>query len=169
MLMLILCACPQPADGDPTPTDTVFVDSSGSHRKWGLLIEPYRIAAGDSIGPLRVRRADVQAAYDSTPVGTIALEGRLELTGFVVNHPEPDLDAMCFEAEPVSATTLPKWYGDTRRPWFCFENVKDARRKLSPLVSGRMYTVIISDFTIHKGMSDQVNGARLDTVLKHSP
>src|SRR3712207_7969887 len=62
---------------------------------------------------------------------------------------------VCFEADAESAARLPRWGGDDRRPWFCFENQAQARRALGPPSDGVKATVVIDRFVIHRGLSDR--------------
>ena len=170
-LLLLAAACVRPKDAglDHVAVDTAFVDSIGFHHIWPAHFDPRRIAGGDSVGSLVVSRLEVGEAHDSTAVGTASFTGKLHLTGQMMDHPDPEARAVCFEADPLTASRLPRWQGDLRRPWFCFTNRDEATQLLSPIVPGRMYKVVIEDFTIHRGLSDQVNTARLTQVVSHSP
>jgi hypothetical protein len=85
-----------------------------------------------------------------------------------MRHPDSDVQLVCFEADAGSAARLPRWEGDDRRPWFCFENQAQARRAVGPPSDGVKATVVIDLFTIHRGLSDEVNGARLVRVVSRS-
>jgi hypothetical protein len=61
---------------------------------------------------------------------------------------------------------MPRWIGDERRPWFCFENRSEAERALGPPSDGVAATITIDGFTIHRGLSDQVNSARFVRLIK---
>jgi hypothetical protein len=98
---------------------------------------------------------------DSSFVGDISFRGEIELTGHTMRHFEADAtNAACFEADSASAARLPRWAGDRRRAWFCFSNAPAATRALGPSQEERPARVVIADFTIHRGLSDQVNSAR---------
>ena len=105
---------------------------------------------------------------DSTYVGIARFRGEIELSGRTFRHPDADLGgvAPCFEADSASAAKLPRWAGDERRPWFCFVNRADATRALGPPGNEREATIVIDGFTIHRGLSDQVNEARLVRVVR---
>jgi hypothetical protein len=103
---------------------------------------------------------------DSTFVGTARFRGEIELSGQTLRHPESDVQAICFEADPPSAARLPRWQGDERRPWFCFTNDAEVRRALGPPSDGVRAIVVIDRFTIHRGLSDEVNSARLVRVVR---
>jgi hypothetical protein len=76
--------------------------------------------------------------------------------------------AVCFEADSASAASLPRWEGDERRPWFCFENGAAAAKLLGAPEEERDAPIVIDRFTIHRGLSDQVNSARLVRVVNSS-
>jgi hypothetical protein len=160
------------------PTDSLTTASSGdpagaARATLGVVFDPLTIRVGDSVAGLAVQRVDVRrVVVDSTPVGTIAFGGILQLEGRVIPHFDSDARApdggvpVCFEANVRSAARMPRWSGDQRRPWFCFTNAEPARRALVPHtshasgVSDREWRVRIDDFTIHRGLSDEVNSAR---------
>jgi hypothetical protein len=106
---------------------------------------------------------------DSTYVGVARFRGEIELRGRTMRHFEPDIQAICFEADSLSAARLPRWQGDERRAWLCFSNDAEARRALGPPSDGVAATVVIDSFTIHRGLSDQVNSARLVRVVPRAP
>ena len=131
----------------------------------GIRFDPSMLRTGDRVGTLV---ADSVVAgltpVDSTYVGTARFRGEIELTGATLRHFESDVQAICFEADSASAARLPRWRGDERRPWFCFENEAEARRALGPPSTGVRATIVIDRFTIHRGLSDEVNAARLVRV-----
>ncbi len=98
---------------------------------------------------------------DGSWVGMARFEGTLELDGRTMPHFEPDVRAVCFEADSASAARMPRWSGDERRPWLCFENGDDARTRLGDPSARRPARVRIDRFTIHRNLSDAVNSARL--------
>jgi len=138
-----------------------------ANRVAGIPFDPTAVHSGDRIGALTLESIEVRAAYDSTRVGTARFSGQLELSGWTVRHPEADLRDrdLCFEADSTSAARLPRWRGDERRAWFCFGNQADAKRMLGPPSDSTWATIIIDRFNIHRGLSDEVNSARLAVVL----
>jgi hypothetical protein len=111
----------------------------------------------------------VRVALDSTWVGTVRFTGELILSGQTLRHFDADSRALCFEADSASAARMPRWAGDERRPWFCFENQAEAVRVLGPPSEGVQVTIAIEAFTIHRGLSDEVNSARFVRVIGSRP
>jgi hypothetical protein len=144
-----------PGTADPDP-------AGAARARIGVIFDPSSVRAGDSVASLVVERVNVsRAVVDSSFVGDIAFRGEIELSGRKIPHFEPDVSgAACFEADSASAAKLPRWAGDRRRAWFCFVNVQQATRALGPSSTGPPARVVIADFTIHRGLSDQVNSAR---------
>jgi len=109
---------------------------------------------------------EVEVAIDSTRIGTARFSGQLELSGWTKRHFEADLRDVdiCFEADSTSAARMPRWRGDERRAWFCFENQTEARRMLGPPSDSTPTTVIVDRFNLRRGLTDEVNSARLVRV-----
>jgi hypothetical protein len=109
-----------------------------------------------------------RTVVDSTFVGMARFRGRIQLSGSTIRNPDADLKdvASCFEADSASASRLPRWNGDERRAWFCFVNPADSKRALGPPSEGVPATIIIDSFTIHRGLSDEVNSARFVSLLR---
>jgi hypothetical protein len=146
-------------------------DPAGAARaRIGVIFDPSRVRVGDSIAGLVVERVTVsRAVVDSSFVGDIAFRGELGLSGRTFPHFEADAsDAACFETDSASAARLPRWAGDRRRPWFCFSNAAEATRALGPSKEERPARIVIDRFTIHRGLSDQVNSARFVRVAGDS-
>lgn len=147
-------------------------DPAGAARaRIGVIFDPGRVRTGDTIAGVVVDRVSVsRAVVDSSLVGDITFRGEIELSGSTLPHFEAAdaADAACFEADSASAARLPRWEGDRRRPWFCFSNVRSAARALGPGRGTRRARIVIADFTIHRGLSDQVNSARFVRLVKDS-
>jgi hypothetical protein len=128
----------------------------------GIRFDPSRVKPGTRIGELVLDSIAVRQALDSTLVGMARFRGEIALSGWTLRNPDPDLHRVmtCFEADSTSAARLPRWSGDERRTWFCFSNRADAARALGPPSAGVPARILIEDFTIHRGMSDEVNSAR---------
>ena len=140
-------------------------DPAGAARaRIGVIFDPLAVHPGDTVAGLVVTRAEVQrAAADSTAVGTVAFEGELSIAGRLIPHFDPDAaaSAVCLEADSGSAARMPRWAGDRRRAWFCFTNPARARATLGETTdSAEVLRIRVADFTIHRGLSDQVNSAR---------
>lgn len=167
ILLFALAAC----DGRGQP-ENVAADSAEpiapTRQTRGIEFNAATLKSGDRVGELVADSVSAQqAAVDSTYVGTARFRNKITLGGHTVRHPDADLSrtAICFEVDSASATRLPRWSGDERRPWFCFENRAEAARSLGSASEGAGATIVIDRFTIHRGMSDQVNSARLVRVI----
>jgi hypothetical protein len=171
ILGLSMPACGSGGSDDAANTDRATLpssalpadpDSAGAARaRIGVVFDPSRVRPGDTIAGLVVRHIAAARAIDSSLVGSITFNGQLELAGRTVPHPEADAsDAACFEADSASAARLPRWAGDRRRAWFCFSNATEANRSLGPSWQERRAHVVIADFVINRGLTDQVNSAR---------
>lgn len=132
----------------------------------GVRFDPATARPGDSVGVLVVDTIVAgPTVVDSTLVGMARFRGRIELGGRMVPHPDDDLrgESVCFEADEESAARLPRWLHDERRAWFCFSNPADAVAALGRAAGAAGdpgVTVVIDQFTIHRGLSDEVNSAR---------
>ena len=159
-LLLVAICCRSAANDQPA------ADSSA----------PRPAQAGNSFDPATARPQSTVAGLvlDSitkqrTPsgewVGSAWFSGSVPLTGATFRHPDgDDYPYPCFEADSSSATRLPRWLDDSRRPWFCFENTADAKARLG-VASGVRKSIVIDHFTVHRNLSDAVNSARLIEVV----
>lgn len=133
----------------------------------GIRFDPGTLRAGAPIGALVLDSiAASRTVVDSTYVGLARFRGALELSGTTFRHPDPDAQAVCFEAESASAARMPRWAGDERRPWFCFENRTEAAQALGPPGEGVGATLVIDRFTIYRGLTDEVNSARFVRLVR---
>lgn len=155
------------ADSSPIPATNLPAESTPSaergltgNRVAGIRFDPATITVATKIGGMSLDSIAVRSAYDSTRVGTARFSGVVELSGSKLRHPDSDIDALCFEADSVSAARLPRWEGDERRSWFCFTNRRAAESALGPPGDSGRATFVIDRLTIHRGLSDEVNSAR---------
>jgi hypothetical protein len=133
----------------------------------GVVFDPSRVRPGDTIAGLVVEKISATpTVVDSTLVGSIAFRGEIALTGATIRHPEADAtNEVCFEADSASTERLPRWSGDRRRAWFCFSNAPEALRELGRPQPERRAQILISNFVIHRGLTDAVNAARFIRVF----
>ena len=161
LMLLALVACA----GETQQGDT----ARSEQLRPGIRFDPATLRSGARVGELTVDSVVARVTpIDSSYVGTARFRGEIELSGQTLRHPESDVQAICFEADSLSAARLPRWQGDERRPWFCFTNDADARRALGAPSEGVPATVVIDRFTIHRGLSDEVNSARLVRALRQA-
>ena len=114
------------------------------------------------MGALRIDTIDVRDAIEGEIVGMARFAGRLALEGRTMAHPDyPDWSDPCVEIDLESARQIPRWRGDRRRPWFCFENREVAKRAIGDPLPRRPVAIVVDRYTIHVNLSDAVNEARL--------
>ena len=163
-LALPLClAC-----GEPTPEAAPRGEPpSIAAPRSGIRFDPGTLRPGDRVGALVLDSiAARRTVIDSSWVGLARFRGALELSGATFRHPDPEAQAVCFEADAESAVRLPRWAGDERRPWFCFENPAAAAQALGGPSDGIRATVVVDRFTIHRGLTDEVNSARFVRLVR---
>ena len=162
LALVAACAVDAPAVADTgAPADRArgAIDA----RAVGEVFDASRIQVGDTVAGLRVVERQVQRAADGEWVGTVRFAGTIPVHGRTIAHPDyPDVAEPCFVADEPTAAPLPRWSGDTRRAWFCFENPAMARAHLGAPDPPRAASIVVSRFTIHYARSDVVNTARLD-------
>ena len=171
---LILASCRE-APREKRATNDAIVESTAvppaESAQSGIRFDPETLRPGERVGDLVVDTLSFRRALvDSTFVGMARFSGEMQLTGRTMRHPDADLrhTEMCFEAYSSSATRLPRWPADERRPWFCFVNRDAAVRALRGPSEGIAATIVIDQFTINRGLSDEVNSARLVRVVQDS-
>lgn len=170
-LLVMACAGSGPPDADATAAaaDSVAAEPGREPGRPGIRFDPETLQPGDTVGELVADSVRATPTIvDSSHVGTAWFHGRIELSGSVLPHFDEDMreSTVCFEADPASAARLPRWEGDERRPWFCFTNTADAAGLRGMADSSAI--IVIDEFTIHRGMSDEVNSARLVDVVSDS-
>jgi hypothetical protein len=174
-LALLLASCGEArqidsSDNDVAP-DTAIASQTEPARP-GIRFDPAALQPGERVGELVADSISARRTIvDSTHVGVAWFTGQIELTGWTMLHPDADLRdvAVCFEADEASAARMPRWEHDERRPWFCFTNRDDAQRMLGPPSDRVPATIVIEQFTIYRGLTDEVNSARLVSVRDHLP
>jgi hypothetical protein len=157
-------------DSIPKQAGTAAIDvlPHGTPRA-GIRFDPTKVTPGQSVGALVLDSIATRfVSMDSTWVGTARFRNEIELSGWTLRNPDPDLyrQLTCFEADSSSAARLPRWQGDERRAWFCFSNRAEAARALGPPSEGIPATIVIDRFTIHQGHSDEVNSARFVRLVR---
>jgi len=157
-----------PGCGDPSPDATPPADAASTEAaRPGIRFDPGTLRPGARIGTLVVDSVEARrSVVDSTYVGLARFRGALELSGRTLRHPDPDSRATCFEADAASAARMPRWSGDERRAWFCFENGTEAAQALGPPSEGVEATLVVDRFTIHRGLTDEVNSARFVRLVR---
>lgn len=160
-------------DTMPAPAGAAAIEvlPHGTHRP-GIRFDPSTVKHGTNVGALVLDSITVRRALaDSAYVGTARFSGAIELSGWTLRNPDPDLYRVltCFEADSSSAARLPRWSGDERRAWFCFSNRAEAARAIGPPSEGVRLTIVVDQFTIHRGLSDEVNSARFIRLVRRAP
>lgn len=136
--------------------------------------DPATVAEGDSILGLRVADTDVRPmpGPDSIWVGTVQLEGELELEGVYQAHFDyPDVPALCFHPAWASAARIPAFHPDERtapdrKRWFCFTNPERAAEEIGPPDQPREATVVVRDYRVVRRFTDAWETAELVRVEK---
>jgi hypothetical protein len=165
LALLVLAACGTQSD---TPSSRDSASGSGTIGPAPALVEfdPMATHRGDTIFALVVDSIAAQRTPAGETIGMARFEGPVVLSGLTFSHPDgADYPFPCFEADTASARRLPRWAGDTRRPWFCFENRDDAKMWFGGATAGVSATIRIDRFTIHRNLSDAVNSARLLEIV----
>ncbi len=128
--------------------------------------DPSATHRGDMVVALTVDTIAARRATTGEYVGMARFDGTVRLTGRTFAHPDGgDYPFPCFEPDSATASRLPRWAGDTRRPWFCFENRDDAKVRFGSDSAGIRAEIRIDRFTIHRSLSDAVNSARLVEIV----
>jgi hypothetical protein len=109
LCIIVLSCTPSDASRD-TASLTVAAARDTAIRRPGLRFNPETIKAGTPVGALLLDSIATQlAAVDSVWVGAARFKGELTLTGRTLRHFEPDVRAVCFEADSASAARMPRW------------------------------------------------------------
>ena len=164
LLVFVVAACSRPDEqaGRDSAVDTIPRPAAVPVVEF----DPITTHAGDMVMALNVDSIAAQRTPSGEIVGMARFSGSVLLSGHTFQHPDgADYRFPCFEADSASARRLPRWAGDTRRPWFCFENGDEATKQFGGAAAGIPATIRVTRFTIHRNLSDAVNSARLIEIV----
>jgi hypothetical protein len=133
-----------------------------------LTFDPATIKVGDTVGMLAVARVDItKAADDMGYVGNVRFAGEVTISGERMTHPDfPEIQEVCMRVDSTSVVQLPRFPGDTRRAWLCFENRGEAARQLGPAGTRGPLTVVIDRYQTVRHFSDAYDTATLIRVVE---
>ncbi|NES98589.1 MAG: hypothetical protein F6K32_26120 [Desertifilum sp. SIO1I2] len=145
------------------------VASSESSTPQSHVFNPSQVETGDRILGLEVTSVDV-SPYLEGYTGTAKFKGEVTLSGkFVANdsHFEGATGVPCFYVDETSATQLPRFVGDERISWFCFDNPEVAKTAFSEnnLVQENA-KIVIDNYQIVYAPSDVVNQATFKRIVE---
>jgi hypothetical protein len=165
LVALTLMAC-RPARDQP---DTASQSASHSATQPANVFDPATARPGDTVAGLVLEEIRRERTPSGIWVGSARFSGERLLHGHTFAHPDgADYPFPCFEADSASARMLPRWAGDERRPWFCFENAEEARARIGPAAPERPLSIRVDRFTVNRNLTDAVNSARLLEVVADS-
>lgn len=149
-----------------TPPDTASPPAPGAPGR--AIFDPDDVEVGDTVAGMVLESKDVARSMpDGEWVGNVRFAGRTTVSGITRAHPDdPDSPALCFALDRESAVRLPRFSGDERIGWFCFEDPAEARRLLGAAPPAKVRASIVIDrFTYAWSHSDVVNEAHLARVV----
>jgi hypothetical protein len=149
-----------------TPPDTASLPARDARGR--VVFDPARVQVGDTVAGMVLESKDVaQSMPDGEWVGSVRFAGQTTVSGITRAHPDdPDSPALCFELDRESAVRLPRFSGDERIGWFCFDEPAEARRLLGAAPPKKVRASIVIDrFTYSWSHSDVVNEAHLARVV----
>jgi hypothetical protein len=164
-------AADDPVPAADSPPDTVAHAPASpveETRRPGIRFDPDTLRAGDRVGELVLDSARTRDPAMGRDAASAFFRGEIALSGSTMRHPDADAGevTVCFEPDESGAARMPRWEGDERRIWFCFENQAEAARSLAEPGEAMSATIVIDRYVIHYGMSDEVNAARLARVVE---
>lgn len=149
-----------------TPPDTAPAPAPGGPGK--VVFDPDRVQVGDTVAGMVLESKDIARSMpDGEWVGSVRFAGRTTVSGITRAHPDdPDSPALCFELDRESTVRLPRFSGDQRIGWFCFDEPAQARRLLGAAPPAKVRASIVIDrFTYAWSHADVVNEAHLARVV----
>jgi hypothetical protein len=158
-----------PPDSPPAaaPDSPAAISTHAGALRPGIRFAPDTVAPGSAVGELVLDSVWWRGPAGGRDANSGFFTGRIRLSGSTRAHPDADAAeiSVCFEPDSSSAARLPRWAGDERRIWFCFDNAREAAHSLARPGEEVDATVVIADYRIHFGASDEVNTARLVDVV----
>ena len=154
--LLFASGCNAKPSAQPA-SDSARVAASAGNR-----FDPGTAQRGDSVVGLVLDSIARTRTPSGDWVGSARFIGVVTVSGHTFRHPDgDDYPFPCFEVDSSSALRLPRWAGDERRPWFCFENAAHAKDWIGGVTTDKPFVIVVDRFTINRSLSDAVNSARL--------
>ncbi|HZG43927.1 MAG TPA: hypothetical protein VEY93_13250, partial [Longimicrobium sp.] len=106
---------------DETPPDTAAPLAQRPRAK--VVFDPGNVQVGDTVAGMVLQSKDIARSMpDGEWVGSVRFTGQTTVSGITRPHPDdPDSPALCFELDRESTVRLPRFSGDQRIGWFCFD------------------------------------------------
>lgn len=144
------------------------VASSDSVTPQTHIFNPSQVQPGDRILGLEVVSVNV-SPYQEGYTGTTQFQGEVTVSGKFVakdSHFEGSVGVPCFYADETSAKQLPRFVGDERISWFCFENAEAVKQAFGGTdVTQENAKVVIDNYQIVYAPSDVVNQATFKRIV----
>jgi hypothetical protein len=169
LAMLASLACADNADRSRTDS-LAPVDSAAPAMRppVTLSFDPAAVKVGDTVGGLRVSKADIsKATGDMGYVGDVQFDGEITISGERMTHPDfPEVKAICMRMDSASVARLPRFPEDQRRSWLCFENQDAAARMVGAAGTRGLLTVVIDRYQTVRHFSDAYDTAVLVRLVE---
>lgn len=130
--------------------------------------DPRQLQPGDEFMGLKVVSVQTNSLPNYGVIGRVKFRGQIALTGtYEPNHQLPgDTEIPCFVVDEAAAKQLPRFQGDDRQVWFCFNNPETAKQQLGGQETQPKKAIIaIDDYETVYYPSDVFDTATLVRVI----
>lgn len=125
--------------------------------------DPRKIEPGDQLLGLEVVSVEANSVPNYGVTGKARFRGEVTVSGTYKSQEE---GTPCFYVDEASASKLPRFQGDERIVWFCFNNPEEAKKAIGSVgTEGKKAAIVINDYETVYYPSDVYDTATLVRVV----
>lgn len=131
--------------------------------------DPTKLKPGDRFLGLEVVSVEANSLPNYGFIGKARFRGEVTVSGTfdAGSQPDDELGVPCFYVDEASSQQLPRFLGDERTVWFCFNNPEEAKQALGGVrTEGKKVTIVINDYETVYYPSDVYDTATLVRVIR---
>ncbi|MEQ9670607.1 hypothetical protein [Coleofasciculus sp. G2-EDA-02] len=165
-LLCLLSTALFAAKTNPSPTSTK--DLSFDLKAVDNRFDPRKLEPGNKFMGLEVVSVQADSLPNYGVIGRVKFRGQIAVTGtYEPNHQLPgNTEIPCFVVDEAAAIQLPRFQGDDRQVWFCFNNPEAAKQQLGGEdTQPKKAIIVIDDYETVYYPSDVFDTATLVGVI----
>ncbi len=151
-----------------TPKESTVALSGKPQTNARNRFDPRKVKRGDRILGLEVVSVEVNPMPNNHFYGKTRFRGEVTLSGtYNPGQPGDEIGIPCFYVDEASSRKLPRFVGDERTVWFCFNNPDKAKQVLGGIgTKPKKATIVIKDYETVYYPSDVFDTATLVRLVR---